>query len=99
MPGPETDPVPADTMRGLVGEAVGGTPIDPGTIEIAAVETGPEVRRRKKKGIGFAGWLSIVVSGAVVSIAQVKLAGVASVLAAVSLARAWKVCGPSVNPL
>jgi peptide/nickel transport system permease protein len=56
MPG---DPVPADPMRGLVGEAVGGTPVDAGTIEIAAVGTGPEVRRRKKRGIGFAGWLSI----------------------------------------
>ena len=62
MPGPDApvgDPMPGDPMRGLVGEAVGGTPIDPGTIEIAAVETGPEVRRRrKKKGLGFAGWLS-----------------------------------------
>ena len=66
MPGPDApvgepmpgDPMPNDPMRGLVGEAVQGTPIDAGTIEIAAVGTGPEVRR-KKKGIGFAGWLSI----------------------------------------
>jgi peptide/nickel transport system permease protein len=46
-------------MRGLVGEATHGTPIDAGTIEMAAVETGPEVRRRRKQGVGFAGWLSI----------------------------------------
>jgi peptide/nickel transport system permease protein len=46
-------------MRGLVGEAVHGTPIDPGTIEMAAVETGPQVRRRRKKGLGVAAWLSI----------------------------------------
>jgi peptide/nickel transport system permease protein len=46
-------------MRGLVGEAVHGTPIDPGSIEMAAVETGPEVRRRRKKGLGLAAWLSI----------------------------------------
>jgi peptide/nickel transport system permease protein len=52
--------MPGDPMRGLVGEAVHGTPIDPGTIEIAAVETGPEVRRRKKKGLGIAGWLSAI---------------------------------------
>jgi peptide/nickel transport system permease protein len=63
VPGPETSPLegptPGDPMRGLVGEAVHGAPIDPGTIEITAVETGPEVRRRKQKGVGFAGWLSI----------------------------------------
>jgi peptide/nickel transport system permease protein len=53
------DPMTGDPMRGLVGEAVHGTPIDAGTIEIAAVETGPEVRRRRKRGIGVAGWLSI----------------------------------------
>jgi peptide/nickel transport system permease protein len=46
-------------MRGLVGEAVHGTPIDPGSIEMAAVETGPERRRRRKKGLGVAAWLSI----------------------------------------
>ena len=34
-------------------------PVDAGTIEIAAVETGPEVRRRRGRGIGVAGWLSI----------------------------------------
>ena len=46
-------------MRGLLGEASHGRPIDAGSIEMAAVETGPEVRRRKKKGLGFAAWLSI----------------------------------------
>jgi len=59
VPGPETDPMSGDPIRGLVGEAVHGTPVDAGTIEIAAVETGPEVRRRRKKGLGFAAWLSI----------------------------------------
>jgi peptide/nickel transport system permease protein len=57
VPTPES---PAgDPMRGLVGDAMRGTPVDAGTIEIAAVETGPEIRRRKKKGLGFAAWLSI----------------------------------------
>ena len=54
MPGPEPDP-----PRGLVGEAVQGTPIDAGTIAIAAVETGPEVQKRRTKGLGFTAWLSI----------------------------------------
>ncbi len=55
MPGPEADPA-----RELVGDAVGrGMPVDAGTIEIAAVETGPEVRKRRKKGLGVAAWLSI----------------------------------------
>jgi peptide/nickel transport system permease protein len=49
-----------DPMRGLVGEAVRGTPVDPGTIEIAAVETAsPSGQRRKRRGLGFAAWLSI----------------------------------------
>jgi peptide/nickel transport system permease protein len=35
-------------------------PVDAGTIEITAVEAGPEVRRRRGRGgIGVAGWLSI----------------------------------------
>ncbi len=59
MPGPD-EPMSGDPMRGLVGEATSrGMPVDAGTIEMAAVETGPEVRRRKKKGLGFAAWLSI----------------------------------------
>jgi len=56
---PVGEPIPSDPMRGLVGEAVHGMPVDAGTIEMAAVETGPEIRRRKKKGLGFAAWLSI----------------------------------------
>jgi hypothetical protein len=41
----------------------------------------------------------IVVSGAVVSIVHVKLAGEASTFAAASFARTWKVCDPSASPL
>jgi adenine deaminase len=41
----------------------------------------------------------IVVSGAVASIVQVKLAGVASTLPAGSMARTWKVWLPSVKAL
>jgi peptide/nickel transport system permease protein len=49
-----------DPLDQLVGEATGrGMPVDAGTIEIAAVETGPEVRRRRRRGIGIAGWLSL----------------------------------------
>ena len=63
MPAPEQPtgaPMAGDPLRGLVGEAVHGTPVDAGTIEIAAVEVGPEVGgRRRKKGLGVAAWLSI----------------------------------------
>jgi peptide/nickel transport system permease protein len=60
VPEPDPEARQADPARELVGEAVGrGTPIDAGTIEIAAVETGPEVRKRRKKGLGVAAWLSI----------------------------------------
>ena len=41
----------------------------------------------------------MVVSGAVVSIVQVKLAGVASTLPAVSIARTWKVWLPAASAL
>jgi len=64
VPEPERDPA-----RGFVGDAVHGTPVDAGTIAIAAVETGPEVRRRKKPGLGFAAWLSIAWLGLVVGAA------------------------------
>jgi peptide/nickel transport system permease protein len=48
-----------DAVQELVGDAVTrGMPVDAGTIEIAAVETGPEARRRRK-GLGFGAWLSI----------------------------------------
>src|SRR6476659_9323762 len=56
-------------MRGLVGEAVAGTPIDAGTIEMVAVETGPEPRPRKRKGLGFVAWLSIGLLSRVVGLA------------------------------
>jgi hypothetical protein len=39
----------------------------------------------------------IVVSGAMVSIVQVRLAGVASRLPAESVASTWKVCDPSTK--
>ena len=56
--------VATDAVRHLKLNVIGQEAPDPrtgrpGTIEIAAVETGPEIRRRKKKGLGFAGWLSI----------------------------------------
>jgi peptide/nickel transport system permease protein len=62
VPGPDAPvgaPTPDDPIRELVGDAIHGTPIDPGTIDIAAVETGPEVRRRRSRGLGFTGWLSV----------------------------------------
>ena len=48
-----------------------GMPVDAGTIEIAAVETGPEIKRRRK-GLGFGAWLAIawlvfVVGGAILA--------------------------------
>jgi len=52
--------MPDEPLQQFVGQAVDeGRPVDPGTIEISAVTTGPEVRRLRKKGLGIAGWLSI----------------------------------------
>ena len=48
--------------------------------------------------VGLSGRDVMVVSGAVVSIVQVKLAGVASVLPARSVARTSKVCEPAARP-
>jgi hypothetical protein len=47
--------------------------------------------------VGSPGWAVIVVSGAAVSIVQVKVAGVASVLPAASVARTSKVRAPSAR--
>jgi peptide/nickel transport system permease protein len=64
-------PEQPDALRDFVGDAtVSGMPVDAGTIEIAAVESSPQVRRRK--GLGFAAWLSIawmvfVVGGALLA--------------------------------
>jgi peptide/nickel transport system permease protein len=56
-----------DGLEELLDEATTvGLPVDAGTIEIAAVETGPEVRRRRK-GLGFGAWLSIAWIGFVVT--------------------------------
>jgi peptide/nickel transport system permease protein len=66
MPDPEiSDPLPQ-----FVGEATErGMPVDAGSIEMAAVETGPETRRRRGNRIGVAGWLSIGWLGLVVGLA------------------------------
>ena len=61
-----------DALRDFVDEAAGhGMPVDAGTIEIAAVETGPEIKARRK-GLGVGGWLAIawmvfVVLGAILA--------------------------------
>ena len=47
--------------------------------------------------VGLVGVVSITVSGAMVSMVQVKLAGVGSVLPSESVARTWKVWLPSVS--
>jgi peptide/nickel transport system permease protein len=48
-----------DGLQELVDDATTrGMPVDAGTIEMAAVETGPQVRRRRK-GLGVGAWLSI----------------------------------------
>jgi len=68
VPGPDTPDGPGapeargaqglDPLPRLVGEATAeGRPVDPGTIEISAVASGPETRRRR--GFGVTGWLSI----------------------------------------
>jgi peptide/nickel transport system permease protein len=63
--------MPDDPLPRLVGDATArGMPVDAGTIEIAAVETGPEVgAERRRRGIGVAGWLSIGWLGLVVGLA------------------------------
>jgi peptide/nickel transport system permease protein len=69
VPAPPEQP---DALRDFVEDATAlGTPVDAGTIEIAAVETGPTVRRRRK-GLGVAAWLAIawmvfVVGGAILA--------------------------------
>ncbi len=45
------------------------------------------------------GPLRFVVSGAIVSTVQVRVAGVASWLPAASTARTWKVCEPCESPV
>ena len=68
MPTPEQP----DALRDFADDAATrGMPVDAGTIEIAAVEASPEVRRRRK-GLGFGAWLSIgwmvfVVGGALLA--------------------------------
>jgi hypothetical protein len=47
--------------------------------------------------VGSVGFDVMLVSGALVSIVQVRLAGLASVLPAASLARTWKVWLPSAS--
>ena len=48
--------------------------------------------------VGSSGPDVMLVCGAVVSIVQVKLAGVGSLLPAASRARTWKVCEPAPRP-
>lgn len=56
---PEPPPSPAESI--LVDEETAGLPPDASTIQIAAVETGPEVaRERKRKGLGLGAWLAIL---------------------------------------
>ncbi len=49
--------------------------------------------------VGPVGPLPIVVSGATVSTVQLREAGEASTLPAVSTARTWKVCAPCASPV
>ncbi len=69
MPGPDPEAPEADPLRGFVGEAVEGRPVDAGTVQIAAVEMGPETRPAHKHGLGFAAWLSIAWIALVVGLA------------------------------
>ena len=59
-----------DPIRGLVGDAIHGTPIDAGTIDIAAVETGPRgPAAGSGAGSGSQAWLSIAWLALVVGLA------------------------------
>jgi hypothetical protein len=66
-------------------------------LESASVEV--KLKLGAVEFVGLAGPDVIVVSGAVRSIAQVWLAGVASVFPAGSVARTWKVWLPAVKPV
>jgi peptide/nickel transport system permease protein len=56
---PEPPRSPAESL--LVDEETLGLPPDASTLQIGAVETGPEVEReRKRKGLGLGAWLGIV---------------------------------------
>ena len=92
---------------GAVGEAAVALGAGAGA-EAAAVQLAGEggaglAGRERKRRVAFvegsAGPELIVVWGALVSIVQVKVAGVGSVLPAGSVARTWKVWEPSVRPL
>ena len=66
--------------------------VEPPSLELKVKSGLPEL-------LGSFGWAVIVVFGAVVSTVQVKLAGVASVLPAASVARTSKVWEPSLRPV
>lgn len=56
---PEPPRSPAESL--LLDEETVGLPPDASTIQIAAVETGPEVaHERKRKGLGVGAWLAII---------------------------------------
>jgi peptide/nickel transport system permease protein len=69
---PELPEEPSTALRSLAGDAADrATPADAGTVELAAVTSGPETRRRRS-GLGLAGWFSVgwlvfVVGGALLA--------------------------------
>jgi hypothetical protein len=66
--------------------------VEPDSLLVNAKLADPDV-------LGFGGPDEIVVSGAVVSIVQVRDAGEASTLPAASVARTSNVCDPAPSPL
>ena len=77
---------PAYTLTVTLASSPAAVPACPAKVGVGPVE------------VPFAGWVSVT-WGAVVSIVQVKVAGVGSVLPAGSVARTWKVWEPSLRPL
>jgi peptide/nickel transport system permease protein len=57
VPPPDRAP-PSEPLETFAADATSGRPVDPGSIEIAAVGSGPETRRRRR-GLGVAAWFSI----------------------------------------
>jgi peptide/nickel transport system permease protein len=68
VPPPDAAP-PSDPLRSFADDASYGRPVDAGSLEILAVETGPETGRVRRKGLGIAAWLSIAWLALVVGLA------------------------------
>ena len=95
-----TSKVCAPAAERRCSSGVAGAGLEGGAVEAALEGAAGLVGRRSSKLASAPVMVALrVVVGAVVSTVQVRLAGVASVLPAASVARASKVCSPSARPV